>query len=76
MNEAFGSASRMLRASLPACVRCASSEMTMMSSRSLYGSITVLVELVNQAEDEAMILAFEELLKLRARSCSVGSFRP
>ena len=33
MKDAFGSASLMLRASRPACVRCASSEMTMMSSR-------------------------------------------
>jgi len=37
MKAALGSASRMLRASLPACVRCASSEITMMSSRRLYG---------------------------------------
>ena len=35
MKAAFGSARRMLRASLPDCVRCASSEITMMSSRSL-----------------------------------------
>ena len=35
MNDALGSARRMLRANLPACVRCASSEITMMSSRSL-----------------------------------------
>ena len=35
MNEALGSARRMLRANLPAWVRWASSEMTMMSSRVL-----------------------------------------
>ncbi len=35
MKAAFGRATRMLRASLPAWVRCASSEITMMSSRSL-----------------------------------------
>ena len=38
--DALGNASRIFRANFPPCERCASSEMTMMSSRSLYGCVT------------------------------------
>ena len=56
MNEAFGSARRMLRANLPACVRCASSEIDDDVVALAVGLGHILVELVDQAEDEAVVL--------------------
>ena len=67
MNEALGSASRMLRANLPAWVRCASSEIDDDVVALAVGLGHRLVELVDQAEDEAVVPA-QDLLQLLARA--------
>ena len=67
MKDALGSARRILRASRPAWVRCASSEITMMCVPLAVGllRVDIFVELVDQAEEVAVVF-FQPLLQIVA----------
>ena len=76
MKEAFGSASRMLRASLPGlrAVRLVRDHDDVVALAVGLVRVHVLVELVDQAEDEAMVL-LQQLLQILAGCRPAASSR-